>query len=86
MKGWFSRKFGSYGNNLWIAEAVIKRVLEDKRLINVDSKTIDQIMMKSAEVYKVTDPEYYEAFLEKWQIFKERMMQADFEDKRDKYT
>jgi poly-gamma-glutamate capsule biosynthesis protein CapA/YwtB (metallophosphatase superfamily) len=86
IRRWFSRNFGSYKNNLWVAEEVIKRILEDKRLVNLDSKTIDEIMMHSADIYKVTDPEYYEAFLEKWQVFKERMMQRDFESKRDKYT
>jgi len=86
MRGWFSRNFGSYRKNLWVAEEVIKRILEDKRLINIDSKTINEMMIRSSEVYKVTDPEYYEAFLEKWQIYKERMMQKDFENKRDKYT
>ncbi len=89
IRRWFSRRMGSYSINLAVAEEIIKEILH-KNAVKIkeinDYRVIDKIMVDSVDMYKVTDPQYHEAFMEKWTEIKKRIYQYEFDKKKEKYT
>ncbi len=43
-------------------------------------------MLRTYEPYKITEPDFYEAFMEKWEEYKKRIYQYEFDQNREKYT
>lgn len=88
---WFSRKIGSYSIDLRVADQVIKDIIHSPSAIKFmdetkDYRTLDKVMIKIVEPYKITDPQYHEAFMEKWEEYKKRIFEVEFDKKREKYT
>ena len=91
IKRWLSRRIGSYSISLAVAETVIQDIIhkpETQKFMDEmkDYRALDKVMIKIVEPYKITDPEYHEAFIEKWEEYKVRIYQYEFDKKREKYT
>lgn len=84
---WFSRKIGSYSIDLHISEDIIKSMIhrvEGEK--DIDFQMLDRFFLKHMKVYELTDPQYFEAFNEKWAEWKEKLFKHEFDKKREKYT
>jgi len=92
IRRWLSRKIGSYSMKLSEADYAIKNILNDPEILKLKKerghtwKSFEEVMMKTYETYKITEPEFYEAFLEKWEEYKKRIYQYEFDQNREKYT
>ncbi len=88
---WFSKRIGSYHIDLTVAETIIQDIIHNPKTQKFmdemkDYRALDKVMIKLVDPYKVTDPQYYEAFMEKWEEYKKRIYQYEFDKKREKYT
>ncbi len=92
IRKWLSRKIGSESTHLAVAEEVIKNILNDREIIRIMKerghtwKSFEEIMLRTYEPYKITEPEFYKAFMEKWEEYKKRIYQYEFDQNREKYT
>ncbi len=92
IRKWLSRNFGSYSMRLASAEEVIKDILNDREIQKIMKerghtwKSFEEVMLRTYEPYKITEPEFYEAFMEKWEEYKKRIYQYEFDQNREKYT